>query len=523
MSELQTKTKSQLRAERRALQESQRAVKSLTKANVKNEAHMSENISQRCPLKQQPPILNYAPRESSLQPSKSMEIPHEIDLKYSLSKLDGEPILMKSFPSVPVRKQEPNRVHLFRHLKEPDKRMDVLSKFGLGSRSPIHPAFLALGVDIDEWRVSGANEMCLNFLAASEVLLRAQTESYTSGISQERSSFARHFGPVLQRHINFLNHCRSLPVTIRNAYQLMKQTLAQLDSVKDWDESRETFLSAIDEFRQNSIYLAGAEIAERASASIRPGECVCTFGYSSVVARVLERAWFGPEVAPTSRSVLAKSSLESASPVRQHNTNVVCARVPFSVLVVDASPRFEGRHMLTRLTKVGIPCEYTHIGALPSLAHKVSLAVVGCHALMNNGYVLACIGTAMMAHIVSAVSHAPTLVCAETYKFWEQAHSDAFEYNELGDPDDLWRGPRGTSADPKCGLVNSSSIHRAPLSVSVPDLSEWRNNPKLRLLHLTYDVLPPELVTAVVTEKGTLPTTSVPVVLRVKQAASTAF
>ncbi|VEL12207.1 unnamed protein product [Protopolystoma xenopodis] len=54
------------------------------------------------------------------------------------------------------------------------------------------------------------------------------------------------------------------------------------------------------------------------------------------------------------------------------------------------------------------------------------------------------------------------------------------------------------------------------------NLANWRENPNLRLLHLTYDVLPPGLVTAVVTELGTLPTTSVPVVLRVKQAAAAA-
>ncbi|CAH8435356.1 unnamed protein product [Dicrocoelium dendriticum] len=316
-----------------------------------------------------------------------------------------------------------------------------------------------------------------------------------------------------------MRHCRD---SIRK-FNALPILLAHTKRRHSDPKSRETFLTAIDEFRQNSIYLAGAEIAERASASIRLGECVCTFGYSSVVARVLERAWFGPEAIHSSRAVLAGSSAESTSPPRQQKTDVDRTRMPFSVLVVDSSPRFEGRYMLARLTKAGIPCEYTHIGALPSLAHKVSLAVVGCHALLNNGYVLACIGTAMMANIVSAVAHAPTLVCAETYKFWEQAHSDAFEYNELGDPDDLWRGPRGTSADPNCGLVECSSVRNASLDDSVPDLSEWRTNPKLHLLHLTYDVLPPELVTAVVTEKGTLPTTSVPVVLRVKQAASATF
>ncbi|CAH8435322.1 unnamed protein product [Dicrocoelium dendriticum] len=67
---------------------------------------------------------------STLQPSKSTGIPDENILKCNLSQLDDKSSLIKTLPSVPVRKQEPNRVHMFRHLREPDKRMDVLSKLG---------------------------------------------------------------------------------------------------------------------------------------------------------------------------------------------------------------------------------------------------------------------------------------------------------------------------------------------------------------------------------------------------------
>ncbi len=130
-------------------------------------------------------------------------------------------------------------------------------------------------------------------------------------------------------------------------------------------------------------------------------------------------------------------------------------------------------------------------------------------------------GTAQVANIVASVAHTPVLVCAETYKFWERAQSDAFEFNELGDPDDIWRGPRGSQDDWKKPRNDSVVL------ASLPDgIEEWRNKvtttthkPNLRLLNLAYDVVPPELVSAVVTELGILPTTSVPVVLRVKQAS----
>ena len=50
-------------------------------------------------------------------------------------------------------------------------------------------------------------------------------------------------------------------------------------------------------------------------------------------------------------------------------------------------------------------------------------------------------------------------------------------------------------------------------------LSDWRDLDSLSLLNLVYDVTPPDLVTLVITEIGMVPCTSVPVVLRVKQAA----
>nr|VZI22397.1 unnamed protein product [Spirometra erinaceieuropaei] len=110
-------------------------------------------------------------------------------------------------------------------------------------------------------------------------------------------------------------------------------------------------------------------------------------------------------------------------------------------------------------------------------------------------------------------------------------------FNELSDPDDIWRGPRGIQADWEKGLPGYSlsdawqpdkdeseaclgdSLQTQCSLTNPPRLSDWRTKKTLRLLNLAYDVLPPELVTAVVTELGILPTTSVPVVLRVTQSA----
>nr|CAH8869186.1 unnamed protein product [Trichobilharzia regenti] len=524
-----SKSKAQLRAERRAIQEAQRAAKAASKSVEKPKVKQNANACEPGPHSVKENELKVKCADVTVKSENKPEFTgtkalceekkHNICFDYSGIKIAELPT---------SRNQESCRVHLFKHLDQPDKRIDVINHIGLGSHSPIHPSFLALGVDFDEGRIRGSNERCLTFLSSCEELVRSFTsrsrdEKMSNHIGTNETLFCRNFGPVLQTHVNFLKLCRPLSVTIYNAYQYLKQTLTRLDSVEDWEECRVSFLSAIDEFRRSSIFLAGDEIVDRTVSLIRPGECVCTFGYSSLVAKVLEKAWkssYSPSINQADVNGLLANKMKTCRVDGKPDLESRTTNRVFSVLVVDSRPKFEGRRMLNRLSKAGIPCEYTHIGALPSVANKISLVIVGAHALLSNGYVLGRMGTAQVANIAAAISHAPTMVCAETYKFWERAHSDAFEYNELGDPDDIWRGPRGTSSDYKIGIPGYGPTGLVDRNGSVTtDLCDWRSNPKLRLLHLEYDVLPPTLVTAVVTEKGTLPTTSVPVVLRVKQAS----
>lgn len=122
--------------------------------------------------------------------------------------------------------------------------------------------------------------------------------------------------------------------------------------------------------------------------------------------------------------------------------------------------------------------------------------MLGAHSLMANGYVMSRVGTAQIA-LVAKYFNVPVLVCSETHKFSERVQTDAFVYNELGDPDCLIKTNN-----------NASSVY----------LKDWKTKEHLTPLNLKYDITPPELVTLVVTEIALLPCTSVPVILRVKPA-----
>ncbi|VDN15211.1 unnamed protein product, partial [Dibothriocephalus latus] len=321
----------------------------------------------------------------------------------------------------------------------------------MGQQASIHPAFISLGIDIDEGRVWGSNRRCLEFLRATVALINSYAWNEHAGDVPATGSLSRNFVTVLVRHVTFLDQCRPLPVTVRNAVQFLKQVLNRLDSITSADEVsfgsvsgvvfggpllllllsafdwrpiapwvltsldpcvvkshvRAGLLEEIDLFVRDRIRLAGKAIAALALDSIRPGECVCTYGYSSLVAKVLIRAWQGED-----------STDEVNTTRRNHSDSTARNGRLFSVLVVDSRPSFHGREMFFKLRKAGIPCELTHIAALPMVAKKVSLTILGAHSLLNNGHVIARVGTAQVANIVSAVAHTPVLVCAETYKFW---------------------------------------------------------------------------------------------------------
>lgn len=128
--------------------------------------------------------------------------------------------------------------------------------------------------------------------------------------------------------------------------------------------------------------------------------------------------------------------------------------------------------------------------------------LLGAHALLANGYVMSRAGTAQVA-LMARAHNVPVLVCCETHKFSERVQTDAFVYNEIGRPDDLVLRP--TVKSTRLGAAGAASA-----------LANWRQVPQLTPLNLCYDITPPELVTAVVTELAILPCTSVPVILRMQ-------
>ena len=127
------------------------------------------------------------------------------------------------------------------------------------------------------------------------------------------------------------------------------------------------------------------------------------------------------------------------------------------------------------------------------------------------------VGTAQIS-LIAKTHNVPVLVCCETYKFCERVQTDSFVFNELGncrsrllpsliildlgDPNDLVADHPALKA-----AMSTTSSSNPPLTSS---------NPNLNILNMTYDVTPPTFISAVITELGILPCTSVAVVIRMQ-------
>lgn len=183
----------------------------------------------------------------------------------------------------------------------------------------------------------------------------------------------------------------------------------------------------------------------------------------------------------------------------------------FSVIIVDSRPILEGREMLRQLVNAGIKCSYVLINAVSYIMSKATKVLLGAHSLLANGYVMSRAGTAQIALIARSYNK-PVLVCCETYKFCERVQTDSIVHNEIGNLRCLMLMDKKLSSsflgDPE-KVIKINSYNESPLK-------NWKINRYVTPLNLMYDVTPPDLVTAVVTELAILPCTSVPVILRIK-------
>jgi len=189
------KSKAELRAERRAKQEAQRAVKQqqLAKSNDK-------------------------PQTVKQKTAKPVEIVSESPVKK---------IITKS-----AINEDAHEISLFKHLYY-ERHLSSVNIITVNSK--IHPAIVKLGVQYANKIIVGSNARCIALLAAVKQVIEEFEKP-------AQADFVRGLETTLQESIAYLHHCRPLAVSMQNAMRHLKWHMAQFSSTLPDDKVKHLVL-----------------------------------------------------------------------------------------------------------------------------------------------------------------------------------------------------------------------------------------------------------------------------------------
>ncbi|XP_047941195.1 translation initiation factor eIF-2B subunit delta-like isoform X1 [Salvia hispanica] len=444
------------KAERRAMQEAQRAAKAATKGEGSKTAGVNAANAMKsakpAPQKKDNSSVAASERKGG---DRQTDKDRKKDVPHPRMQFDDENRVEKAKKRSVVKQAEArNRVELFRHLPQYEhgaRLTDLESKFfQLG---PVHPAVYKVGFRYLTGDISGGNARCI-------AMLQAFQESIKDYSTPPEKTLIRDLTSKINCYVSFLIECRPLSISMGNAIRFLKRRITSLPLNLSESEAITSLVSDIDRFINEKIILADNVIVKHAVTKIRDGDVLLTYASSSAVEMLLLHA-----------HELGKR---------------------FRVVIVDSRPKLEGKMLLRRLVGKGISCTYTHINAVSYVMHEVTRVFLGASSVLANGTVYSRVGTACVA-MVAHQFRVPVLICCEAYKFHERVQLDSICCNELGD---------------------AEMVSRVTGREDINSLDGWTSSENLQPLNLLYDATPSDYVSMIITDYGMIPPTSVPVIVR---------
>lgn len=249
--ETESKSSKQLsKAERRAIQEAQRAAKV---------------------AKAQAAAPSAKPKTESK--SKAPTTPtNETEVKKSSSK-------HHSGRKSPTKSVHLHRVKLFNHLYADQT---VSPNDALNSVT-MHPAIVRLGTQYSSGIVKGSNARCLAFMNAMKLMVNDYE-------TPSQKDFTRGLDEYIDVCKNYLDKCRPVAVSIANAVKFLKWQINQLPKGESDAELKYILLEAIDTYIRDQIDKAAEAISIQVQEKISDGDVILTFGCSSVIQNILNEA-----------------------------------------------------------------------------------------------------------------------------------------------------------------------------------------------------------------------------------------
>lgn len=381
------------------------------------------------------------------------------------------------------------------------------------NRDLLHPAISLLTSDFALYKIIGSIPRCIAMLDAFQLVIKDYK-------TPEGTTLTRNLTNYLSHQIDFLKKSRPLSVTMGNAIRWLKQEISLIDPSTPDSKAKEELCDKIAQFAKEKVELADQLIIETASQHIEEGSTILTYGCSKVLTDLFVY-------------------------------NAINLGKNFQIVIVDSRPFFEGRNMAEYLKKKGIDVLYVPITALGTVFNmEIKYVFLGAHSILSNGFLYSRVGTAQIAMLASR-RNIPVLVCCESLKFSQKVQLDSVTSNELADPNDLvvidsanpvqrrnnnsfllqkfikeresMRKETESNTKQKNKAGNPPPTEAGEDQRSLKDkpiLSDWDKMPNLNIFNIMYDLTPPAYIKKIITEFGSLPPSSVPVVLREYKASA---
>ncbi|CAG5181088.1 uncharacterized protein ALTATR162_LOCUS9587 [Alternaria atra] len=381
--------------------------------------------------------------------------------------------------------KEPKQTGLFfGHLYSQPKQQSLV-----GASKDVHPAVLALGLQYSSYAICGSTARMVAMLLVFKTVIEAyQTPP---GNSLARHLTSHHLGP----QIEFLKSCRPLSISMGNAIRWLKdikarnaqdELIIKIDPSTPENEAKRDLIEEIDIFIRERVTAADRLIRDLAATKIQAGDVILVYAASSIVEQTI---------------------------IHAHQSGK-----PFTVIVVDSKPLFEGKKLARKLANHGITVRYYLITGASHAVKDATKVFLGAHAMMSNGRLYSRVGTALVSML--AYSHSlPVIVLCQSVKFTEKVALDSIVGNEVAPAEEILSEAERRELLPLKSRLPPSKNDEKSASEEAPadttDVLKWIDDAKnLHHLQVLYDVTPAQYINMVITEYGSLPPSSVPVVHR---------
>ncbi|KAJ1561612.1 hypothetical protein HK096_004022, partial [Nowakowskiella sp. JEL0078] len=372
------KSKSELRAERRAKQETQRAAK----------ANATEGKTQSTPKHSKTASTSQLQSQSNQNQQQNHQ--HQQNPQIQIE-------TKKKVVKAHTRADLPKKVSLFNHIPQQEKANKMIAEYR--SLNTVHPAVVNLGLQFAEFEINGGNSRALAMLTIfKKVLVISDYET------PEGSVLQRHLTSHISKQVDFLANIRALAASMRTAVKFLKTEITNLDHAIPEKDAKELIKERIDAFIRDRIMYAERAIVDFGLEKIKDNDVILTYARSSVVVQLLKKA---------------------------KNIGKI-----FKVVIVDSRPKWDGKETLKQLVDANVDCIYVHINAINYVMKDVTKVLLGASAVLSNGTVMSRAGSATIAMCANH-NKIPVIVASETYKFSDSVRLDSYTWNEIGDPIEL--------------------------------------------------------------------------------------